>query len=151
MGHQFERVWGGVHASAWREKKEGRNVLIKWEKLCEEAFHYRNKWLRSYGKANSVYLRSRLLTFEPCSFGPEVGVHLSHITVCLGGTNLLRAGWSRREEGRACPLSFSTASQSFILATEPLTHDPLEEGRDNAYTEALLITYLVYLDIVRKY
>lgn len=67
-------------------------------------------------------------------------MQLSHITARLGGTNLLRTGWSRREEGRASPLSFSTASQSFchILDTEPLTHGPLEEGRDNAYTEVLL-------------
>lgn len=37
-------------------------------------------------------------------------------------------------------LSFSMVSQSFchIVDTEPLTHGPLEEGRDNAYTEGLL-------------
>lgn len=140
MGHWFEWVWGGVHASAWKEKKEGGNVLIQWEKPCEEAFHYRNKWLRSFSKANSVYPRSRLLRFEPCSFGPEVWVQLSHITASLGGTNLLRSGWNRREEGMASPLSFSTVSQSFChtLDTEPLTHGLLEEGRDNAYTRSLV-------------
>ena len=49
-----------------------------------------------------------------------------------------QGGAEEKREGN--PLLFSTVPHSFchILDTEPLTHGPLEEGRDNAYTEALL-------------
>lgn len=28
-GNEFEAEWGGVYGNVWKEKREGRNVLIK--------------------------------------------------------------------------------------------------------------------------